>query len=35
MEEIFNGCEVSLDRMGDEDMQYRLQVHEPRHGVVA
>ena len=31
MEEIFNACEVSLERLGDEDMQYRLQVHVPRH----
>ncbi|CAE7038476.1 MCA1 [Symbiodinium microadriaticum] len=28
LEEIFNACEVSLERMGDEDMQYRLQVHD-------
>jgi len=28
MEEIFNACEVSLERFGDEDMQYRLQVHD-------
>eukprot|EP00438_Fugacium_kawagutii_P007868 Skav213943 [mRNA] locus=scaffold1979:44240:49123:- [translate_table: standard] len=29
LEAIFNGCEVTLDRLGDEDMQGRIRIDEP------
>ena len=30
LEAILNGCEITLDRLGDEDMQGRIRIDEPR-----